>query len=692
MNRKQLAFCALIGVALMWAAVWFAWLRGDAPPVDSARSKAPALPLAGETSPEDLLAQDVALSDPRVQDLSVGRRAEVFAVKPVGMDFPAGSEACAQAVCRQVEIYLWAENATVAAIVNVDARQVLNVLYQPGVQPGLTPALFQRAAEIIRQAPEVVATLGFQPPLEYVHPMQGDLRGSACAGDHICAGATFQVGDRFLWAVADLTTGALAGISWSPAPATEGSGETFAPQGCPQPGTVARDGWELSYETTATDGFRVFNVVYQGYQVLTSVKLVEWHVDYGETGFRDWAGCGPGTPLLSQIAPYGETQIRDLLDGQDQYLGFELVQDFRMSNWGANCNYRYDQRLQFFVDGRFRVVSGAYGRGCGTNAVYRPVVRINLAIGNEADDNFAYWDGNGWVHLATEDYRTPTNDDPNHGPHQTTPEGFAWRVFDQSGMGYNVEMDVGQWEGADADGDLPFVYATLHDPAEGDSDLGWIGECCNDDHVQGPDKFVNGEAIANANLVLWYVPQAVTNANSPDFHCWTVSGEPNPETYPCFMGPMFHPFTSFAGTINLEGQTDHSGALVQAVGADLAVYTTMTDVQGNFLLDVPAAFSPTSYDLVIQADGFLSGQALAVPINADGAVVMPELTLPAGDVNGDDQVNILDLALIGSHFGVSCGEEGWDERADVNADCTVNQLDLDLAAGNFRQSGPVPWE
>jgi hypothetical protein len=50
---------------------------------------------------------------------------------------------------------------------------------------------------------------------------------------------------------------------------------------------------------------------------------------------------------------------------------------------------------------------------------------------------------------------------------------------------------------------------------------------------------VNAGAIAGENLVLWYVPQMVTDASAPDYYCWTVSGEPNPETYPCFAGPRF---------------------------------------------------------------------------------------------------------------------------------------------------------
>jgi hypothetical protein len=67
-----------------------------------------------------------------------------------------------------------------------------------------------------------------------------------------------------------------------------------------------------------------------------------------------------------------------------------------MSNWGSGCNYRYEQRIHFYNDGRFRVVSGAFGKGCGTIGVYRPVVRIDIAVDGSGNNSFATWDGAEW--------------------------------------------------------------------------------------------------------------------------------------------------------------------------------------------------------------------------------------------------------------------------------------------------------
>lgn len=154
-----------------------------------------------------------------------------------------------------------------------------------------------------------------------------------------------------------------------------------------------------------------------------------------------------------------------MLDENQNPIGFEVVQDFRMGSWGQICNYRYEQHIQFFSDDRFRVVSGAFGKGCGTNATHRPVVHIDLAVNGDPGDIFSIWDGNQWSRLTNDDYRVPY-DEIGHGPHLVTPERYAWLVDDDSGIGYYIEMDVGQF-GDGGCSASPFIYPTLHHNEEG---------------------------------------------------------------------------------------------------------------------------------------------------------------------------------------------------------------------------------
>lgn len=297
---------------------------------------------------------------------------------------------------------------------------------------------------------------------------------------------------------------------------------------------ISIGGWSLDYAITASDGLQIFAAEYEGRSVFTSIKLVEWHADLGNFGYVFSTGSAASGGGFA-VFPYGDPQIVDLVTPQNQVVGFEVVQDFRMDNWGAACNERFEQRFQFFLDGRFRVVSGAYGQGCAPDGIYRPVVRIDIAVAGDAGDSFLLWNGAQWLPQPTEGWWLQ--------PSALAPGGFAWRINDSASPAYFIAPGAGQFADGGR-GDDALIYASLHHASEGDTDMAVIGTCCQDDQQQGPDQFLNGESIAAANLVLWYVPQMQTDSGADDGddpYCWTVAGEPDPETYPCFSGPMFVP-------------------------------------------------------------------------------------------------------------------------------------------------------
>jgi hypothetical protein len=305
---------------------------------------------------------------------------------------------------------------------------------------------------------------------------------------------------------------------------------------CPAAGTVDRNGWEMSWEVTASDMLRVYDASFHGTPALTSAKVVEWHSDYGTSGFVLSLGCG-GSGGGFPVSFY-DVQVADL-PPSSRGAGFEITADFRMSNWGASCNYRFDAHYRFWEDGSFRLLVGAYGKTCGANEVNRPVLRIDIAEGDPGNDRIQTWNGTDWSTVTTETFRTPYAG--ANGPILLDPTNAALRIVDVvTGRGHVVEPNVGQLDDV-APADDAFLYFTLHDAAEGDGDLGVLGGCCNDTQAQGPDAYLDGESLDGADVVLWYVPQFVTDDSGPDYACWTVTGEPNPETYPCFGGPLFRP-------------------------------------------------------------------------------------------------------------------------------------------------------
>jgi hypothetical protein len=75
-----------------------------------------------------------------------------------------------------------------------------------------------------------------------------------------------------------------------------------------------------------------------------------------------------------------------------------------------------------------------------------------------------------------------------------------------------------------------------------------------------------------------------------------------------------------------------------------------------------------------------TGYSSPVAMDALRAPIESRPMLPAWDVNQNGVVDILDVVIVGSHFGQSPPK---DARADVNKDRLVNILDLALVAGHF---------
>jgi hypothetical protein len=136
-----------------------------------------------------------------------------------------------------------------------------------------------------------------------------------------------------------------------------------------------------------------------------------------------------------------------------------------------------------------------------------------------------------------------------------------------------------------------------------------------------------------------------------------------------------------SGVVNLQGRTNHSGVRVSnSVGIQ-----TQTSADGSF--------SITGTDLLsFEFPGYLSARTdlrLAPDTaGADGKTTsVGPMTLLAGDVNGDEVINIFDLAYIATKY------RSTDPLADLTADGQVDIVDLALAATNYKQQGPLAvWQ
>jgi len=151
--------------------------------------------------------------------------------------------------------------------------------------------------------------------------------------------------------------------------------------------------------------------------------------------------------------------------------------------------------------------------------------------------------------------------------------------------------------------------------------------------------------------------------------------------------------TTITGTLTRQGRADHTGTAV-LLWPGSALRAT-TDSSGQFAIpNVPAiasAETPT-YTVEVSAPGYLSPRTTLDLWNhlvggyLPASVTFPALPLMSGDLNGDNQVNIFDLAIVGSHYG----QEGVSP-ADINGDGKVNIQDLALISGNFGRVSEYVW-
>ena len=143
------------------------------------------------------------------------------------------------------------------------------------------------------------------------------------------------------------------------------------------------------------------------------------------------------------------------------------------------------------------------------------------------------------------------------------------------------------------------------------------------------------------------------------------------------------------GRVFLQGRLKHNGTniyvseqtcenLIQNKSITLPNSpVTTTDLAGYFFIEDTA--NKTFRCLLAVQRGYLSGVQSFPKSN------LGTLTLPGGDISGDNVVDIFDIAYIGSHYGDN------NRLVDINGDGVVSIFDLVITASNYGLRGPVRW-
>lgn len=469
---------------------------------------------------------------------------EVFQISKVNESERTDLKLNCTGSCYKIDLYNYALNGSILATVDIERKMVIDFRYYAQMQPLIPKHLGDLAFEIAKDDSQVQNHMGCvpTPDMSRMSATKTALNKTKCQrSEHLCVAPTFVNGEKALWAIVDLTDLELVGVKWTEVGNTGGAISERALQNeivmscyCDVENELNRDQWSFKYKLTRSDGLEVADIRYNGKKIFQSVKLVDWHVSYSQIegfGYSDAIGC----PEFSQAAVIATTPPRfeSLVENGDT-IGFSLIQDYYSQGWPTPCSYNYQQQFQFFKTGSFRPMIGSLGRGCGTDGIYRPVTRIALA-----GDNYTFERRNeeGWTVSESESWFR---------------ENEAYNYSDKTIMArcvtandtISIEANRGQF-GDGSKGDNAYVYITKFKPGEGSEDLPTIGPCCNTDHRQGPDKFIDDipESLKQTEVVIWYVPEIHNDGRKGHEFCWAESVIENGVTvakvYPCFSGPKF---------------------------------------------------------------------------------------------------------------------------------------------------------
>ncbi len=171
-----------------------------------------------------------------------------------------------------------------------------------------------------------------------------------------------------------------------------------------------------------------------------------------------------------------------------------------------------------------------------------------------------------------------------------------------------------------------------------------------------------------------------TATNTPSATAtWTPTGSSNPTFTPT---SAFSP-TPAAGYAAVTGQiTANKPVVVNVYDQTMFMVATAESIDGNFRLEVP----PGTYTIVAISHGFLSAQA-TVTLTAGNTLILPPVTLLAGDIDGNNVIDQFDALTIGMNYNSAS-----PAMADLNNDGIINVLDLEALAKHYRETGPIPWQ
>ena len=138
------------------------------------------------------------------------------------------------------------------------------------------------------------------------------------------------------------------------------------------------------------------------------------------------------------------------------------------------------------------------------------------------------------------------------------------------------------------------------------------------------------------------------------------------------------------GDFDLDANKTLTAVVVDANGNVVDTTNGFVNFAGNLTVTTKAVSG--SHKVYVRTGHWL--QKASASFVANGAsVTLPTVTLPNGDANGDNSIDLLDYFALSDSYNLSTGDAGFDANADFNEDGSVDLLDYFILSDNYNLAG-----
>ncbi|WP_253998521.1 hypothetical protein [Myxococcus qinghaiensis] len=141
------------------------------------------------------------------------------------------------------------------------------------------------------------------------------------------------------------------------------------------------------------------------------------------------------------------------------------------------------------------------------------------------------------------------------------------------------------------------------------------------------------------------------------------------------------------GVVRRQHKPAHGGLTVRALRGSTVLATTTTDALGNYTFDV----TPGAISITATGPQHLYAQRESFNVALASNTYVPPVTLLAGDLDGDNDVDWNDVSLVGPCVTEPPTPVSANDARDINGNLLIDWDDVAKVSANTGLVAPSPW-